>query len=138
MKEQESLGFVRGGKLHIHEDTWHVGDGMVSVIVTKITDTESRGFSPAQRAYYFGIVLPPIAEHTGYSVPEAHEVMKAMHLPRPDAENGKNGTIVGDLVVGGSITKLRGKQPAQYLDDIIRWAAETLEVAIPDSDPDRR
>jgi hypothetical protein len=135
MKEQESLGFVRGGRLHIHEDTWHVGDGMVSVIVTKITDAESRGFSPGQRAYYFGVVLKHIAEHTGYSVPEAHEVMKAMHLPK---EDGHNGTVIEGLVVGGSITKLRGEQPKQYLDEIIRWAAEALEVAIPDSDPNAR
>jgi hypothetical protein len=38
----------------------------------------------------FAAVYPPIAEHTGYSIPEVHEVCKQMFLPGRTMSIGDN------------------------------------------------
>lgn len=109
-------------------------DCEVIVTVEKTHATRSR----AQNDYYHAVCVKFVAERTGYNLKEAHEVLKAMHLPRDLAAKGRNGRIVGDLVIGGSTTKLNKLEFIEYLERIVQWGAETLDIVIPDPDPEWR
>ncbi len=92
----------------------------VEVIVRKQrTQRTSR-----QNRYYFGVVIPLIAEHCGYEKDEMHELL-AMRFLRTD-----------DDPITGSPRRKRTPQTdtqefADYLDSCIRFAAE-LGVVIPE------
>ena len=48
----------------------------------RVTVTVTKGQrSHAQNRYYQGVVVPVLAEQTGYEQPEMHEVLKAEFLP---------------------------------------------------------
>jgi hypothetical protein len=56
--------------------------------------------SQQQSAYLFAAVYPPIAEHTGYSIPELHEVCKQMFLPpRQLSIGGQTVTVAGSTAL---------------------------------------
>lgn len=88
--------------------------------------------SQSQNAYYWGVVAHLISEHTGYTPDEVHEFLKMKFLPKRLALQDRNGVIEGEYVVGGSTTKLNKLQFGEYLAQIQQWAAETLDVVIPD------
>lgn len=75
--------------------------------------------SQQQSAYLFAAVYPPIAEHTGYSIPEVHEVCKQMFLP-------ERTMSIGDkmIKVPGSTTKLTTAEMMDYIDRCIAMAGE--------------
>lgn len=106
------------------------------VVVTIATVHATR--SKAQNDYYHAVCVELVASHTGYTHLEAHELLKALHLPREAAARGTNGRLLGDYVIGGSTTKLNKLEFIDYLERIVRWAAETLDVAMPDPDPEWR
>lgn len=135
-----SAAHVEGGLLFVHNrkqfDKGIAGlrDGDYIVTVERAVATRSA----AQNAYYHGVVVKFVSEETGYSPTEAHEVLKAMHLPRDLAAEGKNGRLMNGLVIGGSTTKLNKLEFIEYLERIVQWAAEELHVVIPDPDPEWR
>lgn len=106
-------------------------DCEVSVTIEKKHATRSQ----QQSRYYFGVVLALIAEHTGYTVDELHEWAKAKFLPKHLALTDGNGTIVDEHIVGGSTTKLNKLEFGEYVEEIRRFAAESLDINIPDPDP---
>jgi hypothetical protein len=72
-----------------------------------------------QSAYLFAAVYPPIAEHTGYSIPEVHEVCKQMFLPE------RTMSIGGKMIkVPGSTARLTTAEMMDYIDRCIAMAAE--------------
>lgn len=75
--------------------------------------------SQQQSAYLFAAVYPPIAEHTGYSVPEVHEVCKQMFLPPRQMS-------IGDkmVTVPGSTAPLTTAEMMDYIDRCIDLAHE--------------
>lgn len=85
-------------------------------------------------AYYWACVVGTLAEHTGYTPDEMHEVLKAKFLPKTLAVQDKNGEIVGEFVIGGSTVKLNTTEFSDYVRDIKTWAREQLDVEIPDAD----
>jgi hypothetical protein len=84
--------------------------------------------------YYWGVVLHLIAEHTGYTPDELHDVVKQMFLPKVLALTDGNGEIKGEYVIGGSSRQLKTNEFYDYVEQIRRWAAESLSVDIPGPD----
>ncbi len=88
--------------------------------------------SQKSNAFYWAVVVETLAEHTGYTPDEMHEVLKAKFLPKTLAIQDKNGEIVGEFVIGGSTVKLNTNQFSDYIRDIKTWAREALDVEIPE------
>jgi hypothetical protein len=73
-----------------------------------------------------------LAEHTGYTPDEIHEILKAKFIPKRLAITNGNGEICGEFVLGGSTTKLDTLDFSEYCERIREWAAESLDIVIPD------
>jgi hypothetical protein len=138
VQDYTATGFLLGGKLHVRDrkafdeamSSWR--DCEVTVTIAKKHATRSQ----QQSRYYFGVVLALIAEHTGYTVDELHDWAKAKFLPKHLALTDGNGVIVDEYILGGSTTKLNKVEFGEYVESIRRFAAETLDINIPDPDPD--
>ncbi len=91
--------------------------------------------SEQQNAWYWSQVVGLVAQHTGYTPDEIHEIYKAKFIPKHLALADGNGEIVGAFVLGGSTTKLHTAAFADYCERIREWAADELGVVIPDPDP---
>ena len=88
----------------------------------------------SQRAnrYWWGVCVHLVSEHTGYDPDEVHQLAKQMFLPKTLALADGNGEVVGEYVLGGSTTKLNTVEFGEFIERFRRWAAETLNVVIPD------
>lgn len=76
--------------------------------------------------YYWGIVVQILANHLGYEPSELHEALKIRFLSdRREDEKG--------LMKVGSTAKLSTDEFAQYVNRVVRWAAESLGVYVPDA-----
>lgn len=96
-------------------------DKRVEVIIRKERSERSLN----QNSYYWGVVVQLIADHTGYEPEEAHEALKVKFLSDPKAD--KHG-----LLRIRSTTKLSTVEFNDYLNRVVRWAAQELGVYIPD------
>ncbi len=78
-----------------------------------------------QNRYYWGCVLPLIAENTGYTNEEVHELMKHLFLSKP--------YYIGNRVarIPISTTTLSTSKMEEYLSKIRQWASIELAVYIP-------
>lgn len=94
--------------------------------------------SDPQRAWYFAQIVPLCAAECGYSKDAMHEILKARHLPKDAAERHENGVLMGELVIGGSITKLSKGEMAEYCEEIRQWANGFLGLQIPEPNPNWR
>jgi hypothetical protein len=97
--------------------------------------------SERQRRWYFGEILKRITEHTGQDVDDLHLYFKDRFLGSPDHRllvlvDG-HGDVVDerDLLDGPSITTLSTTAMADYCDQIRMFAADRLQVDIPNPDP---
>lgn len=90
--------------------------------------------SDRQNRWYWGQILGLISEHTGYEPEELHEYFKSRFLPKRIALADGNGEVVDDRVVGGSSAKLDIEGFGEYCEAIRKFAAEELDVVIPDPD----
>jgi hypothetical protein len=72
------------------------------------------------------------------AVDELHEWAKARFLPKHVALLDDNGTVVDDLIIGGTTTKLNRVQFYEFVEALRAFAAEKLDVNIPDPDPNWR
>ena len=90
-------------------------DGRYTLSLERIKSNRSLN----QNRYYFGAVLPPIAEYTGYSTEEMHEYYKARFLK-------KRTLTIGDdeREVVPSSTKLSTDEFSQYIEKIINHASD--------------
>ncbi len=132
-------GEIRGGRLRVKNagqfaaDLARCRDGAVSITVERKVATRSQ----RQNAYYWGVCLELVSEHTGYTPDEVHEFAKAKFLPKKLAFADGNGEVKDDMVIGGTTTKLDTIQFGEFIEAFRRWAAETLDVVIPDPDYER-
>jgi hypothetical protein len=90
--------------------------------------------SVLQNRYYWGVVVDLLSDHTGFSPEELHEILKAKFLPKKLAVCDGNGEVQGEFVIGGSTAKLNKLEFGEYVERIRQWAAESLDVVIPDPD----
>lgn len=138
MDEVVATGQVRGGRLTLHnprafkqavarlDDRWQL-----VITVQRLRATRS----PKANAYYWGVVIKCLSEQTGYHADELHDLMKMLHLPKSLAVCDGNGEVTGEYVMGGSTRKLTIEEFYTYVERVRQWAAETLDLAIPDPDP---
>lgn len=89
--------------------------------------------SAALNAYYWAVPIWQISEHTGMTPREAHDEMKALHLP-PGLHALRGGAVCGRCarVIDGSTRFLSGREEWLYIEAIQRWAAQTIDLVIPD------
>jgi len=83
---------------------------------------EKRPRSVEQNKYYWGVVIDVIGRHLGYSAEEAHEALKWHFLI-------KLGEVLPTVK---STTELTTVEFEEYLAKIRQWAAEFLNVSIPE------
>tara|TARA_B100001059_G_scaffold63820_2_gene59761 strand:- start:215 stop:616 length:402 start_codon:yes stop_codon:yes gene_type:complete len=76
--------------------------------------------------YYWGVVIKLLSEYTGFNKDDTHELMKGLYLRTKKEVNGK----LYDTVK--STTKINNKQMIIYIEKIKQFAAEELQVYIPD------
>lgn len=88
-----------------------------------------------QNAYYFGVVVPMVRQglfDAGYDEvtenEDAHEIMKHIFLKRVVRSEINDDAIT----ISGSTAKLTTEQFNDFLDQVIRWSAQYLNVVIPD------
>lgn len=129
-------GTLSKGHLDVNRQTLRrvlakLKDGPVKVTVSR----KRAKHSDAQRAYWFAVLVKVGAEATGYGEKEFHELAKALHLDRTDAAEGINGRMLGEYVIGGSISKLNKLQMGELIDRTREWMAGALECPTPDPDP---
>jgi len=81
-----------------------------------------------QMRYYWGVVVKLIADYTGDDIDTIHEFCKDKFAPR------KTITVNGEarIVPGCSHDLYKDNFFADYVDHIRQWAAQELEVVIPD------
>lgn len=136
MSEVVTTGYVRGGRLELRnkrqfgERLRRMRDGEVIVTIQRARATRSI----QQSRWYWGVIVDLLSEHTGFSPEEMHDVLKAKFLPKKLAVTDGNGEIQGEFVIGGSTTKLNKLEFGEYCERIRQWAAEELDVVIPDPD----
>lgn len=105
------------GTLALYEDT----------AVTILIERKKRGKSKEQLGYYWGVVLPYIAEHTGHSADELHEIFKRLFLKNKHFWRGNELTTIG------STQSLSSNEMAEFITNVIHEAAE-MEIEIPPAD----
>ena len=81
--------------------------------------------SNPQNAYYWGVVLPMIADELGYDIDEIHDLMKLKFNKQV-----RQGTR-GEMALPGSTTKLTTTEFEEYLERIRVWAITEFGIKIP-------
>ncbi len=103
-------------------------DGHYELSVLRLRAARSQQFN----RYYWGVVVAALAEHTGYTPDELHEVLKQKFLPHVLALLDGNGEVKGEFVMGGSTRTLKTDEFMAYVEQVRRFASEELDVYIPD------
>lgn len=125
---------VRRGRLKIHRtdvlaaQLETLRDGTYEIRLERKRASRSQ----EQNAWYWACLVGLVAEHTGYSPDEIHEIYKAKFIPKRVSFADSNGEIKGEFVIGGTTTRLTTVQFSDYCEAIRQWAADELGVVIPD------
>lgn len=117
------------GKLKLEERERKLMDsflkGLKGQKVTLTISLEQPSRSSQANRYYWGVVVPLIAEHCGYQKDELHEALKQKFL-RLDAEPDEHG-----LVRVKSTATMTKKDFGDYLENVITWAGAEFGLNIP-------
>lgn len=100
----------------------HYNDKKVEISVRG----ESKTRTIPQNAYLWGVVYKYISEEIGYEPEQVHELMKFKFLKIEILVKGNPETVIR------STTDLSTEEFNQYIERIVRWAAEFLSVSIPE------
>ena len=86
-----------------------------------------------QMRYYWGVVVKMIADYTGDDIDTIHEFCKDKFAPRKTiAVNMSRGRKESRVVPGCTHDLFKDNFFTDYVDHIRQWAAQELEVVIPD------
>jgi len=101
--------------------------------ITITIERKRRKRSLMQNAYYFGVVLPLVQSglnDAGYKVSKesTHEFLKATFF-KQELVNEQTGEILQTV---GSTSQMSTVQMMEYFAEITQWAAEFLNVQIPE------
>ena len=130
-----AFGTVKQGRVHLHnrrQFDQQVGQFRDGATVQLEVTIKRASRSLQQNSWYWGVIVELIAEYTGYTPDEVHEFLKAKFIPKRLAIADANGEVVDEYVLGGSTRKMNTLQFGEYCEQIRIWAAETLDVNIPD------
>lgn len=132
--EYVTTGVIEGGKLEIRNRAGlsqalrGMKDGEVLIRIERLRATRSM----PQNKWYWGVIVQMLADHTGYTPDEMHEVLKAKFIPKRFAVCDGNGEVRDELVIGGSSAVLNTVEFGEYCEAIRQWAAADLGLDIPD------
>jgi len=114
---------VHNGKLVLpstkffRENLKHFEGKEVELIIQRYRKTRTL----KQNAYYWGAIIPILAEHFGYEDDEMHEALKWLFLKKRIAPIP---TVI-------STTKLNTAQFTDYIERIKRWASINYKIVLP-------
>lgn len=106
----------------------HLKPGRYTVLIEK--ETHSRSLK--QNAYFHGVIVQAVSDHTGYEFDEAKELLKRFCNPKTLEVVNKESGGVDEVIIGGSTASLSVEDFAAFCSRCQRWAAETLDIYIPD------
>lgn len=126
----EFNAYIKDRRLYFHDrpgfDAWVAAqkDGLAVRVTVKRKRRSARA-----NAYYWAVVVPMVADHTGFTEEETHEALKALHLGREVKD------LAGrEIVCTKSSATLDSKEFGEYVDRCIAFAATELGVAIAPAD----
>lgn len=90
----------------------------VQLTVEKLKRTRTN----SQNAYYHGVIVKLIAQHTGHDPEQIHELLKQLHSPK---------WHLGDKAIPTSTTRLDTLEFVEYTERCRLWAAEFFGLDIP-------
>lgn len=93
----------------------------IELTVRKQRETRSDN----QNRYYWGVIIAILSEHCGYTTDEMHDALKFKFLSDRNADDK-------GLVKMRSTAKLSTDEFIQYTNQIVMWAAQEMNVYIPD------
>jgi len=98
--------------------------------VEVVVKTPDKSRSNNQNRYYWGVVLKLIADHTGYSIDELHEILKGIFLRKRIELETKNG--ISEQFISKSTAELTTAEMETYLSNIRQWSSLELGCYIPE------
>ncbi len=101
-------------------------EGEYKVFVTDQKNTRSS----QQNKFYWGVVLPVLAGHTGYRIDEMHDICK-YKFNKGVFTDPETGEV---LDIGKSTTTLKVDEFVTYIGAIKQWSLEALQCLIPDAE----
>jgi hypothetical protein len=108
-------------------------------------EVERRSLTRRQQRWYRGPILKALRERTGEDTAMLHLFCLGKFLDPPEFKqlaicDVRNGLVVEELTVSDppSTTKLSTVEMADFCDSIREWAAQVLDLSIPDPDPNYR
>lgn len=121
---------LNNGELVMHNRRWFRGmlQQYENCPVVVVVERRRNSRSKEQLGYLWGVVYPLIAEHTGHSKEDLHEIFKAKYLQNHISWRGS------EMIVAGSTTRLSANEMAEFITNVIVEANE-LEIEVPDPDP---
>jgi hypothetical protein len=96
--------------------------GMEGKAVEVVIRRKRKKRSNNQNAYVWGVAYEILSNFTGYSPEEVHDMCKWMFLKKRN--EGMPDTV-------RSTTELTTVEFSEYVDNIVRWANEKMDVYIP-------
>lgn len=127
MATPKFIGVIRDGKPRLHNmgkyRAYLQSFAEETPIELTLKKYKPRRTDP-QNKYYWGVVVPMLADNFGYTKDEMHDALKWLFLRKPEAEPP---TV-------GSTAKLDTKGFNEYIEKIQIYAASEHSVVIPDPD----
>lgn len=120
---KDSLQLTKEQRVGLNRFLRAMHGGQVEATFRAYRETRS---SQANR-YYWGVVVPALAEHLGYQKDELHEALKGKFLSL-DAEPDAHG-----LVRVRSTASLNTAEFRDYLEQVITWAGAEFGLDIPEA-----
>jgi hypothetical protein len=135
MTKTEITGSIKSGVIQLNnftrkrlqDDLRQFEDCDIQIVIKK----RGKRSSQANR-YYWGCIIQEIRtafrERGTIATPEEiHEALKAKFNPNNLID--ENGTVL--LEMGGSTTNMNTGEFSEYVDRVIQWAAQYLQLVIP-------
>jgi hypothetical protein len=86
--------------------------------------------SDPENRYFHGVILPILAEYTGYTIDECKDLVKSMFLKSEIMLRTKDGYQEVSTVRGSS--RLSTAEFEKFMSDIRTWASQTLGIYVPE------
>lgn len=102
-------------------------------------NAEAQLRSRKANAYYRGVVLKLMAEHSGHTTDELHDAMCEMFIPSEKKQIEFINEMTGEVVQVETDPRRSSKQSPtafyDFVEQVRQWAREFLNVDTPDPDP---
>lgn len=120
------VGKIEGGKLHLFDRAvfQRLVDNLEGAEVEIKLARRRRTRSNVQNSYYWGVVVKEISDYTGHTPEEIHEAMKWRFLRSVD-DHG--------IELAASSANLTTERFAKFVDQVIQFAQQELELRIPEA-----